>query len=139
MRLDLEPVSQKRQILVRVLLSVQTLMVVCIALFEPLSLNYQMVQTGGLATAASLAVLSVLAMLSLADVLINDVLPRDWRLPFGHNYRHLLWGCMACTYAAYVFVLARQNTGFWLAGTFAVYATGCMAIAFFDLRHRALE
>lgn len=129
----------KRQIPLRVLLCAQTLMVAGIAIYEPRSLNYAMVQSGGVEAYASLAILSVLALLALADVVINDILPHDWESKWCFQHRHLLWAGMGCTFAAYAFVLSRQHVGAWLAATFAVYAVGCMAVAFFDLHYRALK
>lgn len=134
-----EETPMKRQVLARLLLGALTLMVVGLGLFEAGSLNYRMVQTGGALAQASLAVLGSLAVLTLLDTAINDLLPERWHLQWACRNRHLLWALMAVTYAGYAYVLARLNMGPWLAVTFLVYACGCFGVAFFDLRYRAQE
>ena len=123
--------------LIRLFLPSLTLMVVGLSLFEPRSLNYALAAGGGGEALASLIVLALLAVAALADALVNDVLPPRYVLPWGRRYRHLVWAGMGCIFAAYAHILERQDDGHWLAATYAVYAIGCMAVAYRDLKHRA--
>ena len=128
-----------RQVLVRLLLPVLTLLIVGLSLFEPRSLNFALAAGGGHEALASLIVLAGLSVLALADVVINDVMPPRFELSLLPLQRRRVFAGMGCLFAMYSFILVRQSDSAWLAAQYSCYAVGCLSVAWRDLKFRVAQ
>ena len=128
-----------RQVLIRLLLPVLTLLIVGLSLFEPRSLNFALAAGGGHEALVSLIVLACLSVLALIDVVVNDVMPLRYELPPLPLQRHRVFAGMGCIFAAYSFILVRQADSAWLTAQYSAYAVGCLAVAWRDLKFRVAQ
>lgn len=129
----------KRQILIRLTLAALTLLASLRSIFDAESFSHRITVLGGLEASAVLISMGVLALIAMTDVAINDILPARWHFPAAHRYRHLVWGVLGCLYSGCAFVLVRSDSNPWAAATFVMFGVSCMAVAFMDLRYRALD
>lgn len=119
-------------VILRVFLVAITAQILGLALYEEQSLNYRLLQSGGLPATIGLCALAVLALLAFADLVVNDVLPERHRFDIGAKKRDTIWLCIAATYLGYAFVLIPKDGGLWLSTIFVTYA---LAAAFVAVHH----
>lgn len=123
-------------VVMRIVLILITFQVVGLAVYEERSLNYRLVEAGGIPATISLCALAALAALAFADLVVNDVLPARFRFDIGSRKRDTIWLGISITYLGYAFVLVPHVGGAWLAGLFVTYA---LAAAFVAVYHVVVD
>lgn len=83
-------------------------------------------------------VLGALALLLLADVVVNDLMPENYRLDFVCHHRHTIYMAMALGLTGIGYVAAKDGDADALLTRLAIEATAATVVAFLDLysRHR---
>lgn len=134
--------SEHRQVVSRVFFSLLTILIMFLSVREPMWLSYPIIPAGGLPAILSSVVLGTLAVCSLIDVVINDVLPSQYRFSLDRRFRHYIWGGMSVTYLGYALIAVKTNAGltplfFLLLGIWA--ATIAVMDTFYEFRERILH
>jgi hypothetical protein len=73
--------------------------------FEHLSLGHTVLTRTGPSGWVLLHIIGALALLGLADVVINDILPQRIVLPFAIRWRHLIYMALSVALASLMFVI----------------------------------
>lgn len=120
----------------RIFLGVMTALASMRSVLDPESFSARIAGITGEGVKIALIVMGVLAVLAVADAIINDVLNPQWRYSFGVRQRHMLWGLIGLIYAAMAFLVVKQDLNPWAATTFVFFGFGCMAVAFLDQKYR---
>lgn len=126
---------QKRQVADRLFMFALIALIVVMSFFEPTSMQYRLSHAAGLPAFASLAVLSILATLALADTIVNDVLPDRYHLGVSLRCRQLIWMFLGATLGGYAYVVLKSHAGVWVGLWYALCASRCVSIAFLDLSY----
>ncbi|APW38455.1 hypothetical protein RD110_15640 [Rhodoferax koreense] len=108
---------------------------------EPSALTHRLIEKSGQQGWMLAAGLAAVAMVAIADVIVNDLMPERFRLVTAKNKRHLVYCFLALGILCMTYVFVSGDGGwyrplvlpFWIDALFAV------GVAFFDSfqRHRA--
>jgi hypothetical protein len=125
----------------RLYVALSALTSILVSWLEPQALTHKLIDASGRQGWAVVAILAAICLVAIADVIVNDLLPDQFKMVATKRHRHLIYIALAmgifCT--SYVFVAGDGSRfrplvlPFWLDGFIAA------AVAFLDLfqRHRA--
>ena len=84
-------------------------------------------------------VLLVVVLVSLADIVINDFLPRKFKFCFARKYRHLVFMALAMGVLSLVFLAVLRNGPSLAQALLSFQGIGAACVAVLDLfaRHKA--
>lgn len=124
--------------LIRSYIAANVFVTCSIALFEPNSVIYRVVQESGFTGSMSVGVLMCLAFVALCDVLINDLMPARYRFEWSFDYRHLLYMWLAMGLVSVSAVIIKSIGPSPLLLRFWLDALLAALVAFLDTysRHR---
>lgn len=109
-----------------------TLGMIAVAWWEPTSLSYLLLhRAAGWAHGVSVAMV-LMAVLGIADAVVNDILPERYVLPGVAQYRHLGYSVLGTLHLVYVYAMARASEVSWLTAQWLTLALACVWIACFD-------
>jgi hypothetical protein len=113
-----------------------------LGVLEPLWVSYLILPAGGAPAILSSVVLGTLSVCSLIDVVVNDVMPSQYRFSLDRRFRHYIWGGISVIYIGYALIAVKINAGltplfFLLLGIWA--ATIAVMDTFYEYRERILH
>lgn len=121
-----------RQVGHRLTVCWMTLALLSVTWWEPESLSFHLIHyTNGWGHALSY-LMAIMAVIGIADAIVNDVLPDKYSIPWVGQYRHIGYVILAVAHMVFVYVMARNHDVTWLAAQFITVAVGCIWIASFD-------
>lgn len=108
------------------------ILIVVVSLFEPASLTAKAIAKTGDFGWVLVFGLAACCLVALADVLINDLMPGNWRLPFAFQWRHMAFMLIAMQLAVIGFMVVF-SLGFTIL-LFAYWLNASLAclLAFLD-------
>lgn len=128
----------RAQVSDRLFVAALTLYLAGAGLYAGGSFAHAMMRAGGWAAEVCTATLGVLALMALADVVVNDMLPARFVWRCGVRYRQGLWGWLAITHVGLAFVswhyYGIPGAG-WLAALYGLCGARGLAISYLDLWH----
>lgn len=92
--------------LARLHVALSTFVIALITITEPLSLGNQIITRTGALGWLCVGALAGLSLLCAADVLVNDLAPDAFRMPFALRWRHLLYMLLALGLVSVTFVVS---------------------------------
>lgn len=122
----------------RLYLAASVLVNIVVTWLEPAALTARAVAATGPVGWICVWTLGGVALVGLADVLVNDIAPARWRLPTAHRWRHLVYMALALGEVSITYVITA-NLGFTpLLFVYLTDAAAAVAIAYLDVfaRHR---
>lgn len=122
--------------LARLYVAMSVLYITLLSVYDTGTMAYRLVGNSG--GTVPMLVLAGVALMALADVVINDLLPRRFRFAFACHYRHLIYMAMALGLVSTGFIVAKEHGLATLHARLSIDAAVATAVAFFDLfaRHR---
>lgn len=124
----------KRQVWDRLFLLSLVMMVTVSALFDARDITYHLLRTSNHAVYASLGVLSVLSVVALADVIVNDLLPESYALHGAIHQRQLIWMLIGVTLMTFAYMIIRHSNP-WSSVWYILIAVRCVSVAFLDMHY----
>lgn len=129
-------VTNARQIGHRLTVAWLSLSVFLVTFLEPDSLRGQIVKDSGIIGTAVAASLAIIAVITLVDVVVNDVLSERYTLQVTQTARMHLYMVQAVLNMAVVGTAVMAGIFSWVLCTYLVLALASVWIAVFDVWHR---
>lgn len=125
----------KRQVADRIFLCLLVLLDLSVGLWDAGTLRHAVFETSG--TPARIVAFALLAacLVTLADTVINDVLPARYSLRCAWRWRQRLLLLLAVLLTMQGFVFIKLGLGLLIAVTYLVMAARAASIAFLDLHY----
>ena len=125
--------------LCRLYLALNVLFLAMTAGYEPRALLYGAVRGGGSDGVWWVAMVGLLAIVSLFDSVINDLLPAKFQFVWAKNRRHVIYMAMALGLMCMAYVVAVSSGASVVHLFIVVSVVVSVAVAFFDLFNRHAE
>lgn len=130
---------QKHQVADRLFMCVIIALVSLASFSKGMLPSYGLTPLDGWAANASRAALIGLMLLALADTVINDMLPDNFRIGISLKYRQLVWMLLATTLTGYAYISFRYGADKFTATWLLLFGARCVTVAFIDLRHEIIN
>lgn len=127
----------KRQVWDRLFLFALVLMVTVSAVFDKTDFTYHVLRGSDFGIYASLGALTFLALVGLADVVVNDILPERYNFHVAKHQRQLIWMLIGVTLMSFAYMILRHGNS-WSSVWYILIALRCVSVAFLDM-HYALK
>lgn len=117
-------------IVLRLYLCARTIIVAVVSLGEPESLNGRLIASSGALAYVLTSMLVACAVVGIVDLIINDLAPERFTLPWAREHRHLGYIGLSCGSCAFLFVMAKHGNLSYLSLSYAAdgLAAACGAV-----------
>lgn len=129
-----EVAMPKRQVWDRLFLVSLVFMVTVSAVFDATDITYHLLRTADDAIYVSLGLLTLLSVLGLADVIVNDILPEKYAFRVAFHQRQLIWMLIGVTLMTFAYMIIRHGNP-WSAVWYILIAARCVSVAFLDMHY----
>jgi len=131
--------NPSRKWLARLFVGMTLLVSTLVVFSEPDSLLHRTIDRAGVLGQVATGSLIFVTVLSLLDVLINDLLPPKYVLRCAIRYRHTIYMLMSLGCLSMIFVIVRSHGPYSGLLHFALVAWAALLIAVLDVRERMQE
>lgn len=125
-----------RKWLARVVVAVTLLLSVILAIQETGSLMHLTIDRSGLTGRIAVAALVFIGVLALVDVVVNDIMPKQYVLKCARRWRHTVYMLMSLGCLSLIFVIVKSHGPSAALVQYGVVAFAALFIAIFDIRDR---
>lgn len=125
-----------RKWLARVVVAVTLLISVALAIQEPGSLMHMTIDRAGFPGRLAICALVFVAVLALVDVVINDIMPKQYVLKCARRWRHTVYMLMSLGCLSLIFVIIKSHGPSAVLVQYGIVAFAALFIAIFDIRDR---
>lgn len=125
--------KRHRQVPTRVFFSLLSLLFVAIGEVEPDSLIHKVNSVAGAASHLNSVLMAASAILMLADVIINDMMPARFRFFLDRRYRYLVLCTLGFTYVTYALLFVKAGYSVWTSTVYILLGVWAATIAVMDV------
>jgi len=129
-----EAMMPKRQVWDRLFLFALVFLTTVTAALDTTDYTYHMLHSSDVAVYMILSTLTVLGVLGLADVIVNDILPEKYSFHVAKHQRQLIWMLIGITLMTFAYMILRSGYG-WAASWYIIIALRCVSVAFLDMHY----
>lgn len=125
-----------RKWLARVLVAVTLILSLTVAVQETGSLMHLTIDRAGFAGRVAVAALVFVGVLALVDVVVNDIMPKQYVLQCARRWRHTVYMLMSLGCLSLIFVIIKSHGPSAVLVQYGIVAFAALFIAIFDIRDR---